>query len=394
MLAVEFFRREVDAIIDKAKVAHKLSVDIQKPRGSFSLDFIDGLTHHYRDIQNFIVKLEPRDRESKHSLLLNCHFDSVPQSPGKYCYELHEADFFCILQALPPLMAGASDDAVSCAIMLEILAVLTQSEQPLKHNVIFLFNGAEENMLPVSVSLSCCGWCPVSFSQDTYSLLLLKQLSSTFNFQASHGFITQHEWASSVRSFINLEACGAGGREFVFQTGPHAPWMINAYGRVAPFPFASVIGQEIFQSGVITADTDFRIFRDYGNVPGLDIAYMKNGYVYHTGYDQEDAIPPGSIQRAGDNFLAVVQHIANSEELAHPEAQDNSNAVFFDVLGVFLINYPEGRGVFLNLISVGLSLYTAYARLRRSHEYGETIISIYCSFALSISLFGLIGRRG
>ncbi len=86
VLAVEFFRREVDAIIDKAKVAHKLSVDIQKPRGSFSLDFIDGLTHHYRDIQNFIVKLEPRDRESKHSLLLNCHFDSVPQSPGKYCY--------------------------------------------------------------------------------------------------------------------------------------------------------------------------------------------------------------------------------------------------------------------------------------------------------------------
>lgn len=32
---------------------------------------------------------------------------------------------------------------------------------------------------------------------------------------------------------------------------------------------------------------------------GIDIAYVYNGYIYHTKYDQPKYIPPGCIQRGG-----------------------------------------------------------------------------------------------
>jgi hypothetical protein len=177
-------------------------------------------------------------------------------------------------------------------------------------------------------------------------------------------------WAEQVRAFINLEACGSGGRELVFQTGPGHPWLIKAYAAAAPHPFASVIGQELFQSGVIPADTDFRIFRDYGNIPGLDIAYMKNGYVYHTVHDTEDRIPGGSVQRAGDNLLAVVRAIAQAEVLGHTDHESKGGVVFFDFLGLFLIHYPEWCGILLNLAVVTAALCGTVSKVRHSYNYG------------------------
>ncbi|NXF48598.1 ERMP1 metallopeptidase, partial [Oceanites oceanicus] len=347
VLAVNYLLEQIRAIERESTDAHKISVDVQRPTGSFSIDFLGGFTSYYANITNVVVKLEPQNG-AQHAVLSNCHFDSVPNTPG------------------------ASDDAVSCAVMLEILNTLSKSSEPLQHAVIFLFNGAEENIL-----------------------------------QASHGFITQHEWAKSIRAFINLEAAGVGGKELVFQTGPENPWLVQAYVVAAKHPFASVVAQEIFQSGIIPADTDFRIYRDFGNVPGIDLAFIENGYIYHTEYDTSDRILTDSIQRAGDNILAVLKYLATSDKLAKSFEYRHGNVVFFDVLGLFVLAYPARVGTIMNYITAAIAfLYLSkkvlQPKTRAIHNlkkfftaFGLTLISWVCTLVtvLIVAVFvSVIGR--
>ncbi|TDH02076.1 hypothetical protein EPR50_G00169250 [Perca flavescens] len=266
VLTVGYLLEQIENIrVETAAGPHQLTVDVQHPTGTFSIDFLGGFTSFYDRVTNIVVRLEPKSG-AQHLMLANCHFDTVANSPG------------------------ASDDAVSCAVMLEVLHSLANQSTPLRHGVVFLFNGAEENIL-----------------------------------QASHGFITQHPWAKQVRAFINLEAAGVGGKEVVFQTGPENPWLVQAYVHAAKHPFASVVGQEVFQSGIIPSDTDFRIYRDFGNIPGIDLAFIENGFIYHTKYDTADRILTDSIQRAGDNILAVLRYLVMSDKLADSSEYRHGN---------------------------------------------------------------------
>jgi hypothetical protein len=48
VLAVDLIRKELESIQARANPLHKVLIDVQKPRGSFNLEFVDGLTHSYR----------------------------------------------------------------------------------------------------------------------------------------------------------------------------------------------------------------------------------------------------------------------------------------------------------------------------------------------------------
>lgn len=88
ILAVKLLSDEIKKIINLAHSSHVVEWDLQRVSGAFSLKFLDGMTNVYRNVQNIIVKIGPA-QTSRHSLLINCHFDSVVDSPGNIKYFLN-----------------------------------------------------------------------------------------------------------------------------------------------------------------------------------------------------------------------------------------------------------------------------------------------------------------
>lgn len=127
--AVQFLLNEVKQI---KMLAHQNLYEIQEEVSYGSDSFVseeDSILNYYQGIQYLVIRVRPQRTQengnlTESTLLINCHYDTVSGSSG----------------------AGSSGAMV--VVLLETLRNLLQSdEEPLKHSLIFLFNGAKENEL-------------------------------------------------------------------------------------------------------------------------------------------------------------------------------------------------------------------------------------------------------
>jgi len=81
IMAVKLLTDEIKTIVSQSHSSHNIEWDLQKVSGAFTLQFLDGMTNVYRNVQNIVVKIGPFET-SHHSLLINCHYDTVMDSPG------------------------------------------------------------------------------------------------------------------------------------------------------------------------------------------------------------------------------------------------------------------------------------------------------------------------
>lgn len=81
-IVVQYLLTEIDKIKKTSSDVHNFDIDVQLTTGTFSLPFLSPFTSYYHNVKNVIVKFSPRGG-AKDSLLVNCHYDSVLDSPGE-----------------------------------------------------------------------------------------------------------------------------------------------------------------------------------------------------------------------------------------------------------------------------------------------------------------------
>ncbi|KAI7818545.1 hypothetical protein BC939DRAFT_401367 [Gamsiella multidivaricata] len=298
----------------------KFDMWVQVADGSHQFDFMSKVVMKmYTNMTNIIVRLSCGPECDQSAILLNAHYDTTLGSPG------------------------AVDDALPIGVMMELIRILSQRPALRKNSLIFLFNGGEESL------------------QD-----------------ASHSFITTHELRNTIRAVINLEGCGTTGPEILFQANSRA--MIDAYRKV-PYPHGTVMGNDLFTTGIVLSDTDFRQFVDYGNLTGLDMAVYKNSYLYHTHLDLDGYMEQGLPQHLGENTLALATYLADEVDLA--EGLEHTKAVvYFDVLGQFFVSYSMEAAVWSHAVVGALVVFTLV--IGASRPTVRSITSVLLSFAAAL----------
>lgn len=103
--------------------------------------------------------------------------------------------------------------------------------------------------------------------------------------------------------------------------------------------------------------------------------------MYHTRFDTVYQIPLGSLQRTGDNILALARGIADSHYLPDSDAQKSDGSlVFFDFLGAFVIRWPPYVATIVNIIGILIGIYSIYLNMEYARKGEILFLKIYFFF--------------
>lgn len=105
----------------------------------------------------------------------------------------------------------------------------------------------------------------------------------------------------------------------------------------------------------------------------MDIAFPKNGYVYHTKFDDFGIIKPGAYQHVGDNVLALVRSLSSSDELSTATLDSKEKTIYFDYLGIYMFSYSQTTAQVINISAAVISLLISLISLDRIRQGKKNI---------------------
>ncbi|WPK25525.1 hypothetical protein PUMCH_002842 [Australozyma saopauloensis] len=297
----------------------------------FQVKYLSYDSVSYYESNNLLVRVNGLD-STLPALLLSSHFDSVPTS------------------------YGITDDGMGVASMMGVLRQLCSkdSKQP-RRTIIFNFNNNEE-----------------------------------FGLYGAKAFLS-HPWAKQVKYFLNLEGTGAGGKAVLFRGTDYG--IVNHFSSVR-YPYANSFFQQGFNNHLIASETDYAVYKDIGNLRGLDLAFFKPRDIYHTAGDSIKNTNARSLWHMLSSTLDFTKHISAAKIDLDGEDSDASKdfASYFSFMNLFF-SVPISQVVIINIVFlvvvpiVILFLLTVVVHYKKGWDVNLlNVVKFPLSFLISLTL--------
>jgi hypothetical protein len=204
---------------------------------------------------------------------------------------------------------GAGDDESSVAIIMETIRAWKARGLTTQHPILALItDGEEDAMLGASA------------------------------------FLHDPAWRARVGVVINLESRGNQGRSFLFQTSPGDGALVGLYAQSVPHLATSSLYGEIYK--YLPNDTDLTPFLAAG-FTGYNFSFIGNVAHYHTPRDRRENLDPQALQQQGESALGLVTSLAGTDFTS----LKSGDAIYFDVLGLWLPRLPKDWALPLSLLA-------------------------------------------
>ena len=238
---------------------------------------------------------------------------------------------------------GASDDGIGTATLLEVARAVRKDH--LRNRVVFLVTDGEEAGL-----------------------------------LGAEAFVADETLMRDVAAVINVEMRGTYGASNMFETSRGNRWLIRHLATALERPQASSFFYAIYT--LLPNDTDVTVFKRAGKA-AVNYAAIGGVKWYHTPLDDLGHASPRTLQHHGDNVLATLRTLGDAD-LA---ARSRTDATYFDVLGFFLVWWPQEWTLWIAVVSLIALIIAVRKTPARSMTFG-----VLAAFAAI--LFAALGGVG
>jgi hypothetical protein len=246
------------------------------------------------NVANIIASI--KGTESGKSLVLLSHYDSR-----------HHSSF------------GASDAGSGVVTILEgVRAFLSNNETP-KNDIHIVFTDAEE-----------------------------------IGLLGAKAFVDKHPLAKNIGLVINLEARGSGGPSYMLMetNGKNSQLLFEFINAKPNYPAANSLMYSIYK--MLPNDTDLTVFRENGNINGLNFAFIGDHFDYHTEQDSFERLDRETLFHQADYLMTILNYFSNSDL---SNLNSNIDEVYTNFPFTTLLHFPFSW--ILNLLIISILIFVA-----------------------------------